>query len=67
MSRAPGKAEKLIDQFQSAVADYEQLGSIPVSSPDREEQARIDKERSRIAGNYTRAYNRLLKALETNP
>jgi hypothetical protein len=65
MKRAPGKAEKLVAQFEAAVGGYTEIGAIPMYSGDREEQAAIDRERRRIKAAYTRTRNRLLKALET--
>lgn len=67
MSRlAPGKAERLIAQFEAAADDYANLGSIPVYGQDREEQEVLDRERTRIKTAYTKTRNRLLKAMETD-
>jgi hypothetical protein len=66
VKRAPGKAEKLIAQFEVAASDHDNLGAIPTYSGDPEEQRLIDRERKRIKGNYTRARNRLLRALEAD-
>ncbi len=64
MTRAPGKAERLVAAFEDAVNDHVFLGTIPDFSPDPEEQQAIDRERRRIQTNYTRTRNRLIKALE---
>lgn len=59
------RAETIIEQFERAVLRYDELGSIPVSSEDREEQKHIDNVRANIKRQYMRAYNRLLKALQS--
>jgi hypothetical protein len=58
--------EHMLDAFESAVYDKAFEGTIPAWSPDREEQKLIDAARRRIKTNYTKARNRLLKALEAS-
>lgn len=66
MKRAPDKAERLVAQFEAAVAEHEELGAIPMFSDNADEQKRIDAERRRIKTAYTSTRNRLLKALEND-
>ena len=66
MKRAPGKAERLVAQFEAAVVDHAFIGTIPEFSDDPEEQMLIDRERRRLTTNLTKTRNRLIKALETD-
>jgi hypothetical protein len=61
----PGKADRMIRQFEHAVIEHADLGTIPLWSDEADEQKRINRERERIMGNYMRARIRLLKALES--
>lgn len=59
-------AERLLDRFESAVIDHEDLGSIPVFADDPDEQRAIDRERRIRKSNYTRTRNRILKEFEAD-
>lgn len=61
MDRA--RAALLLAQFERAVIDHGDLGTIPLFSPDAQEQRHINATRRNIKAQYTKARNRLLKAL----